>query len=84
VKWVLEQKRHAQVERKRLNMYWKRLTEERKKFEEFSEMKERDLESREAKLAEVKDLISTAAELKEFGLDFALANSWLSCVKEMS
>src|SRR5215469_711930 len=68
MKWVFEQKRHMKVERNRLDIYWKRLQEERKKFEDVSKMKERDLQVREAKLAEVKDLISTAAELKEIGL----------------
>jgi hypothetical protein len=32
----------------------------------------------------VKDLIPSAKELKEIGIDFSQANSWLSCVKEMS
>jgi hypothetical protein len=82
--WVLEQKRHMKVERNRLDICWKRLQEERKKFEDVSKMKEKELQVREAKLAQIKDLISAAAELKEIGFDFSLANSWLSCVKKMA
>ena len=32
----------------------------------------------------MRDLLPIALELKQIGLDFSLANSWLSCVKEMS
>jgi hypothetical protein len=56
----------------------------RKIFEE----QKRDFENIEAKFAselvQVKDLIPFAAELKQIGLDFSLANSWISCVREMS
>ncbi|MGC2575260.1 MAG: hypothetical protein WA364_27455 [Candidatus Nitrosopolaris sp.] len=38
----------------------------------------------EKHLSEVKDLIPSAKVLKEIGIDFSQANSWLSCVKEMS
>src|SRR5215831_9651539 len=84
VKWVMEEKRARQHERARLDIYWKRLKEERKRFEEQKkefEAAEADLAQR---IAQVKDLIPLAAELKEIGFDFSLANSWLSCVKEMS
>ena len=35
-----------------------------------------------SKLSEVKDLIPSAKELKETGIDFSLVNSWLCCVKQ--
>ena len=81
VKWVTAEKRARQYERGRLDIYWKRLGEERKRFEE----QKKEFEAAEADLAqrisEVKDLIPFAAELKKMGFDFNLGNSWLIMIK---
>jgi hypothetical protein len=80
VKWVMDQKKIRQQEERKLEEGWRLLVNERNGLEE----QKRNIEAREAKLSEVKDLIPSAKELKESGIDFSLVNSWLSCVKEMS
>jgi hypothetical protein len=77
-KWVMDQKRIRHDEERKLQEQWNILIQERNNLEE----QKRNLEAREAKLSEVKDLIPYAKELKEIGIDFSLANSWISCVKE--
>ena len=67
-------------EERKLQEQWGYLIQERNNLED----QKSNLEAREAKLTEVKDLIPSAKELKETGIDFSLANSWLSCTKEMS
>jgi len=60
VKWVTAEKRRRQDEKGMLTSHWKRLAEERKKFE----LEKKDLEIVEAefaqKLSQVKDLIPVA------------------------
>jgi hypothetical protein len=84
VKWVMEEKRNRQNEKGMLVLHWKRLKDERQIFEN----RRKEFEAAEADLAQritqVKDLIPIALDLKQMGLDFSIANSWLSCVKEMS
>ena len=84
VRWVTAEKKSRQYEKGMLALHWKHLKEERKRFEE----QKKDFKAADADLAQrvsrVKDLIPLAAELKEIGFDFSLANSWLSCVREMS
>jgi len=66
------------------SLHWNRLKEERQIFEN----RRKEFEAAEADLAQritqVKDLIPIALDLEQMGLDFSVANSWLSCVKEMS
>ena len=67
-----------------LDLYRRRINHERSNLEK----QKQDFASAEDELyrsiTQVKDLLPIAAELKENGLDFSLANSWLSCVKQMS
>jgi hypothetical protein len=44
------------------------------------EDQKRVLETREAKLSEVKDLIPSAAELKSMGVGFSHINSWINVI----
>src|SRR5215831_6114886 len=74
------QKKIRQQEERKLQEQWGILVQEKNNLEQ----QKRDLEVREAKLSEVKDLIPSAKELKEIGIDFSQANSWLNCVKETS
>jgi hypothetical protein len=84
VRWIMEEKRRRQNEKNMLSIHWKRLKEERQIFEN----RRKEFEAAEADLAQritqVRDLIPIALDLKQMGLDFSIANSWLSCVKEMS
>src|SRR5215472_15491580 len=77
VKWVLNQKKIRQQEERKLEEGWRLLVNERNSLEE----QKRNLEAREAKLHEVKDLIPSAKVLKEIGFDFSQANSWLEAIK---
>jgi hypothetical protein len=77
VKWVLNQKKIRQQEQRKLEEGWRLLVNERNSLEE----QKRNLEAREAKLHEVKDLIPSAKVLKEIGFDFSQANSWLEAIK---
>ncbi len=84
VKWVFEEKKQRNYEKGMLRLHRKSLTREKEKLEK----EKRDFSEAEADLArriiQVKDLLPIADEFKQIGLDFHLANSWLSCVKEMS
>jgi hypothetical protein len=84
LRWIMEEKRRRQNEKNMLSIHWKRLKEERQIFEN----RRKEFEAAEADLAQritqVRDLIPIALDLKQMGLDFSIANSWLSCVKEMS
>ena len=77
VKWVLNEKKIRQQEERKLEEGWRLLVNERNSLEE----QKRNLEAREAKLHEVKDLIPSAKVLKEIGFDFSQANSWLEAIK---
>ena len=84
VKWVFEEKKQRNYEKGMLRLHRKNLTREKEKLEK----EKREFEAAESDLAQritqVKDLIPMAAELKQSGLDFSLANSWLICVGEMA
>src|SRR5215472_17207607 len=77
VKWVLNEKKIRQQEERKLEEGWRLLVNERNRLEE----QKRNLETREAKLHEVKDLIPSTKVLKEIGFDFSQANSWLEAIK---
>jgi hypothetical protein len=80
----MQQKQARDTEKKMLELHWRSLKLGRSKLE----AEKRDFEAAEDELAlriyQVKDLIPIAAELKQIGLDFSLANSWLMSVKEMA
>jgi hypothetical protein len=78
VKWVLNQKSIRQKEERKLEERWGLLVNERNSLEE----QKRNLEAREAKLSEVKDLISSAGELKSMGIEFTHAIAWINVIRE--
>src|SRR5215472_16138283 len=78
VKWVLNEKKIRQQEERKLEEGWRLLINERNSLEE----QKRNLEAREAKLHEVKDLIPSAAELKSMGVDFIQAIAWINVIRE--
>jgi len=78
VKWVMNQKRIRQREEHKLEEERAILYQERCSIEE----QKKALETREAKLSEVKDLIPSAAELKSMGVEFTQAIAWISVIRE--
>jgi orotate phosphoribosyltransferase-like protein len=78
VKWVMDEKKRRQEEERKLEEGWRLLVNERNSLEE----QERNLEAREAKHSEVKDLIPSAAELKSMGVEFSHAIAWISVIRE--
>jgi hypothetical protein len=73
VKWIMDQKRIRQQEEHKLEKQWGLLINERNSLEE----QKRNIEAREAKISEVRDLIPSAQQLLEisFGLqNFSLNN----------
>jgi len=84
VKWIIEERRRRKVERSMLDLYRRRINHERSNLEK----EKQDFASAEDDLArritQVKDLLPIADEMKRLGLDFTIANSWITCVKEMS
>ncbi len=84
VRWVFQQKKDQKAERGRLDIYWRRWKQERHLLEE----REKELSEAEVDLAnriyQIKPLLPVAQSLKELGFDFNLANSWITCVKEMA
>jgi hypothetical protein len=78
VKWVMDQKRIRQQEEHKLEEEKAILYQERSSIE----VQKTVLEAREAKLSEVKDLISSAAELKSMGIEFTHAIAWINVIRE--
>ncbi len=78
VKWVMHQKSIRQKEERKLEEQWGLLVNERNSLEE----QKRNLQAREAKLSEVKDLIPSAEELKSMGVGFSHINSWINVIRE--
>ncbi len=78
VKWVMSEKRRRQESERQLREQWGFLVQERNYLEE----QKRNLEAREARLSEVKDLIPSAAELKSMGVGFNHINSWINVIRE--
>jgi hypothetical protein len=82
--WVFEQKRRRGVEQRSLDLYRKRITEDRSRLESEKSNFEAQKMGLEAQIAQVNELMPIAVQLKAMGFDFALANSWLNCVAEMA
>jgi hypothetical protein len=91
VRWVFDEKKNIQNERNLLSLNWKRfteeknrLTQERSEFEQEKSNFEHEKIGFQAQVAQVKDVIPIAAEIKMMGFDFSTANAWLTAVKNMS
>jgi hypothetical protein len=82
--WVFEQKRRRGVEQRSLDLYRKRITEDRSRLESEKSNFEAQKRGLEAQIAQVNEVMPIAAQLKAMGFDFTLANSWLNCVAEMA
>jgi transposase-like protein len=78
VKWVMHQKRIRQQEEHKLEEQWGLLLNERNSLEE----QKRNIEAREAKISEVRDLIPSAQQLKEMGALFSQVQAFIYCVRE--
>jgi hypothetical protein len=78
VKWVMDQKSIRQKEERKLEEGWRLLVNERNSLEE----QKRDIEAREAKISEVRDLIPSAQQLKEMGAQFSQVQAFIYCVRE--
>ena|SRR5215831_5668430 len=78
VKWVMDQKRIRQREEHKLEQEREILYQERCNIEE----QKKALGTRESKLAEVRDLIPSAAELKSMGIEFTQAIAWINVIRE--
>jgi len=78
VKWVMDDKKRRQEGERKLEEQWALLVNERNSLEE----QKRNLEAREPKLFEVKDLIPSARQLKEMGIEFSHAIAWINVIRE--
>jgi hypothetical protein len=78
LKWVMDQKSIRQKEERKLEEQWGLLVNERNSLEE----QKRNIEAREAKLSEVKNLIPSAQQLKEMGAHFSQIQAFIYCVRE--
>jgi hypothetical protein len=78
VKWVLDQKTARREEERKLQEQWQYLIQEKNNVEE----QKRNIEAREAKISEVRDLIPSAQQLKEMGAQFSQVQAFISCVRE--
>jgi orotate phosphoribosyltransferase-like protein len=78
VKWVMYEKKLRQGEERKIQEQWGGLLQERNSLEDLK----RDLDARETKLSEVKDLIPSAAELKSMGVEFSHAIAWINVIRE--
>lgn len=78
VRWVMYEKKRRQESERKLQEQWGILIQERNNLEAAK----RDLEAREAKLAEIKDLIPSAKELKSMGVEFTHAIAWINVIRE--
>jgi hypothetical protein len=78
LKWVMDQKSIRQKEERKLEEQWGLLVNERNSLEE----QKRNIEAREAKLSEVKNLIPSAQQLKEMGAQFSQIQAFIYCVRE--
>ncbi|MGC2575446.1 MAG: hypothetical protein WA364_28395 [Candidatus Nitrosopolaris sp.] len=76
VKWLMDQKRIRQREEHRRGE--SDVILERCNIEE----QKKAIGTRESKLAEVKDLIPSAAKLKSMGIEFTHAIAWISVIRE--
>jgi hypothetical protein len=78
VKWVMDEKRRRQDEERKLQEQWSILMQEKNNVGE----QKRNIEAREAKLSEVKDLIPSAQQLKEMGAQFSQVQAFMYCVRK--
>jgi hypothetical protein len=77
-KRVMDDKRELAEERRKLEKYGAYLAQEKNNLEEGKMA----LETREAKISEVRDLIPSAQQLKEMGAQFSQVQAFLNCVRE--
>ncbi|HXX97139.1 MAG TPA: hypothetical protein VEL11_08500 [Candidatus Bathyarchaeia archaeon] len=78
VKWVMDQKTARREEERKLQEQWQYLMQEKNN----AEGQKRNIEAREAKISEVKDLIPSAQQLKEMGAQFSQVQAFIYCVRE--
>jgi hypothetical protein len=78
------EKKQINAQRGMIQAHWKSIAQSREKLEKEKKdfaLAEDDLPQQ---IRNVRDLLPVAAEFKQAGLDFSLANSWLVCVKELA
>ena len=78
VKWVMDQKTARREEERKLQEQWQYLMQEKNNVVE----QKRNIEAREGKIFEVRDLIPSAQQLKELGAQFSQVQAFIYCVRE--
>jgi hypothetical protein len=74
----MDQKRARREEERKLQEQWSILMQEKNSVEE----QKRNIESREAKIFEIKDLIPSSRQVKEMGVLFSQVQAFIYCAKE--
>jgi len=74
----MDQKKIRHDEERKLEEQWGFLIQERNNLEEQKMV----LQKREKKYSEVKDLVPSARELKDMGVEFSQARAWIECIRE--